>query len=27
MGFRKSDPGVSFQTVTQSTATNHKGRS
>jgi hypothetical protein len=26
MGFRKSDPGVRFQTVTQSTATNHKGR-
>lgn len=26
MGIRKSDPGVRFQTVTQSTATNHKGR-
>ncbi len=26
MGRRKSDPGVRFKTVTQSTATNHKGR-
>lgn len=26
LGRRKSDPGVRFSTVTQSTATNHKGR-
>jgi hypothetical protein len=26
MGIRKSDPGVRFHTVTQSTATNHKGK-
>jgi hypothetical protein len=26
MGYQKRTPNVKFQTVTQSTATNHKGR-